>query len=180
MAGVLGRHLGVLFLAGCLAGVGQVQAQAPDQVGKPVVWGSDAEATGLWDWNRAVSKMVTFGALTNGWNLVMYGTLLGGSVASGPAYMAANAAVAAAGYYAHEIAWDWYGPAGQLEPSEIGAKTVTYRGVGLARDLVLGAAFGGNLAAAVGFSLASEITDSTFYITNEVIWELTEPRPAAP
>src|SRR5438093_1309493 len=90
---------------------------------------------------------------------------------------------AAAAYYTYEVAWNHYGPSIRDVPPSVAVdveikKTLLYRVVSTARNLVLGYAFTGSAAATVSFALVSNVVDGTIYIANEYGWYAYGPTVA--
>jgi len=86
-----------------------------------------------------------------------------------------NVVTAAAAYYAYEVGWNFYGPSIRNEPPSVVVdveirKTLLYRVVSTARNLVLGYAFTGTIATTLSFALVSNVVDGAIYIANEYGW----------
>jgi len=133
---------------------------------------------------RNLYKTVTYEVLTNGFDAVMYGLVLGGSAASAPLFVGVNATLAAASYYAHETAWDL----GFDEPAPFGdwtlaVRTATYRVVSSTKTYALALVFTGDPVAATSFAVVGAIGDVSIYLLNDIAWDRYWPltvEPAAP
>lgn len=132
---------------------------------------------------RNLYKTITYEVLTNGFDAAMYGLVLGGSAAGAPLFIAANATLAAASYYAHETAWDL----GFSEPEPFGGwtlavRTATYRVVSSSKTYGLALLFTGDPVAATGFAVVGAVADVTVYLVNDWAWNRYWPltRPTEP
>ena len=112
-------------------------------------------------WTYSLYKTLTYEALANGADLILYATVLGGTVAASAPFLAVNALSAASVYYVHELTWNLLGPAPQTTAGavELGlTKTLTYRVVGTAQHLAVAYAFTGDLWASLGYAAAVNVT----------------------
>lgn len=131
-------------------------------------------------WERNLYKTLTYEVMANGFDIVLYGALLGGTAASAPAFLATNAVLSAAAYYIHETAWDL----GFDDPQPLGdwtlaARAGTYRVVGSAKNYGLGLLFTADPMTAAGFTAVSAVADLSFYLVNDLAWSLYWPLPTA-
>lgn len=131
-------------------------------------------------WLRSLYKTITYNTAGNLSDLLLYGGILGGAVATAPSFLAANIGLTAVTYYVHELGWEAYGPERELEPTTLAVKTVSYRAVSLAKNLTLAAAFSGGAAAATGFAIAAAVSDTLIFVGNEFAWDALSPRRPPP
>lgn len=130
---------------------------------------------------RNLYKTVTYEVLTNGYDAVMYGLVLGGSAANAPLFVGMNATLAAVSYYAHETAWDL----GFDDPEPFGGwslavRTASYRVVSSSKTYALALLFTGDPVAAAGFAVVGAIGDVTVYLLNDLAWNRYWPITAEP
>ncbi|MCC7273514.1 MAG: hypothetical protein IT561_12665 [Alphaproteobacteria bacterium] len=151
--------LGAVVLAGAPPLGGAAAAQEPASEGVSI-------------WRLSLYKTIAFEAAANLGDVALFAMFFGGGPATAAGFFAINVATASVAYYAHEIAWDYYGP--PVDPgNEIDVtvrKTLTYRVVSATRNVGLSALFGGGLATTIGFTIASQVMDTTFYVANELLW----------
>jgi uncharacterized membrane protein len=89
-------------------------------------------------------------------------------------FTSVNVLTAAAAYYTYEVAWNTYLPPLSDTPSEairteIG-KTLLYRVVSSARNVLLAYAFTGSYTATLSFVLLGNVVDTAVYVANEYGW----------
>jgi len=129
-------------------------------------------------WSYSFYKTLTYEALANGADFVLYATVLGGTVAGAVPFLVVNSLSAASAYYVHEVAWNVFGPAPETSTGvvELGlAKTLTYRVVSTAQHMAVAYAFTGNPWAAAGYAVATTLSDTVIYIANEYGWDVYGP-----
>ncbi|WPZ35099.1 hypothetical protein T8K17_02920 [Thalassobaculum sp. OXR-137] len=169
------RHVGALALvlaAGLwLSSVSQAsaQTQATADTGMSEVW------------ERNLYKTLTYEVMANGFDIVLYGAMLGGTVAAAPAFILTNAALSTVAYYTHETAWDL----GFSDPQPLGgwtlpARATSFRVVSSAKNYGLGLLFTADPATAAGFTAVSAVGDLSIYLINDLAWSLYWPINAAP
>lgn len=138
---------------------------------------------------RSLYKTLIFEGATNAFDLLLFGSLLGGHLYAGPAFVAVNATAAAAIYYGHEVAWGYLGPdPDEYEVRDNLLKGVTFRLSSSTRAFAIGYGFTGDPLAAAGFTAASAVGETVMYVASEYGWEFydrlreTGPQPgvAAP
>lgn len=128
---------------------------------------------------RNLYKTLTYEVLTNGFDAINYGLILGGNLAGAPVFIGVNAVLAATSYYAHETAWDL----GFTDPEPFGgwsllARTATYRVVSSAKTYGLALLFTGDPVVATSFAVAGAIGDVTVYLANDWAWHAYWPLTA--
>jgi uncharacterized membrane protein len=124
-------------------------------------------------WERTLYKTLTYQAVANLSDIVLYNVLIGGSATTAGTFFAANALSAAALYYGFEYTWQSVGP--RLEDTNEGTlaeKTVLYRVLNSSRNFALGLTFGGSAAAAGAFVVANFVTDTVIFVGNEYVWDI--------
>lgn len=139
----------------------------------------DAPVAALSGWERAAYKTLTFQAVANLADAVLFATVFGAGAGVGAAFLVANTTTAAALYYPYELAWDEFGPApAATTPQTVTAKAVGYQTLTAGRNLALSYAFSGALLPSAGFVVIAFAVDSVVYIANDVAWDAFRPRPA--
>ena len=129
------------------------------------------------EWERALYKTLTFQTAANLADVVLFGAIVGGTAATGGAFLLANTATAAAVYYPYELAWGALGPGPAATTSEtLAAKTIGYQALTAGRNLVLTYAFSGALLTSAGFVVATTAVDAAIYVANELAWDELRPR----
>jgi hypothetical protein len=126
-------------------------------------------------WTYSLYKTITYEFFANLADIPLYYSVLGGGAASSVLFNTVNVVTAAAAYYSYEVTWNLYGPAIRGQPTEVTVeveikKTLLYRVVSTARNLVLGYAFTGSPVASIGFAVVSNLVDGAIYIANEYGW----------
>lgn len=127
-------------------------------------------------WERNLYKTATYELMANGFDVFLYGAVLGGTAAAAPAFLLTNAALSTAAYYSHETTWDL----GFDDPRPLGgwtlaARTVSYRVVSTAKNYALGLMFTADPMTAAGFAAISAVADVSFYLINDVAWDAYWP-----
>lgn len=128
-------------------------------------------------WRVALYKTFTFESAANAADIALFALFFGGGAATAAGFFAVNTASAAVLYYAHEIAWDRWGPPVETEneTAVAGRKTLTHRAVSVTRNLALGGLFGGGLGQTLGFTVTGQVVDATLYFINERVWRIYGP-----
>lgn len=130
-------------------------------------------------WQRTLYKTITYQAVANASDLVLFELLIGGGTVVTAGFFAANAVSAAALYYGFEYAWQTLGPPlDQTTERTLAEKTILYRAINSGRNFALGYSFGGGAAVATAFVVANFVTDTTIFVTNEYVWDILRPRQA--
>ena len=132
-------------------------------------------------WERNLYKTLTYEVMANGFDIVLYGALLGGTAAQAPAFLVTNAVLSGAAYYLHETAWD----IGSDDPQPLGgwtlpARATSYRVVSSAKNYGLGLLFTADPVTAAGFTAVSAVADLSFYLINDLAWSLYWPLKTGP
>lgn len=131
---------------------------------------------------RSLYKTLVFEGATNAIDLLLFGSLLGGHLYAGPAFLAVNATAAAVIYYGHEVAWGYLGPpAEDYDTRDNVLKGTTFRLASSTRAFAVGYGFTGDPVAAGGFMVASAVGETVVYVANEYGWAFYDQarRPAA-
>ena len=132
-------------------------------------------------WDYSPYKTITYEVFTTIGDLVLYYAVLGGVGATGGGlFTAVNTSTEAATYYVYEAAWNLYGPLIRDLPPSTAVnveliKTLGYRVVNTAGDLVIGYAFSGSITAGIGYALLGNISDGALYLANEYAWNAYGP-----
>ena len=126
-------------------------------------------------WDYSLYKTITYEVFTTIGDLVLYYAVLGGVGVTGGAWFTAVNTASAATYYVYEAAWNLYGPLIRDLPPSTAVnveliKTLGYRVVNTAGDLVIGYAFSGTITASIGYALLGNISDGALYLANEYAW----------
>lgn len=121
---------------------------------------------------RSLYKTVVFEGATNTIDLLLFGSLLGGHLYAGPAFLAVNATAAAVLYYGHEVAWGYLGPPdADYDVNTNILKGITFRLASSTRAFAVGYGFTGNPIAAGGFMVGSAVGETVVYVASEYGWE---------
>ncbi|NQW09339.1 MAG: DUF2061 domain-containing protein [Alphaproteobacteria bacterium] len=128
-------------------------------------------------WQRTLYKTITYQAVANASDLVLFDLLIGGGTVVTAGFFTANAVSAAALYYGFEYAWQTLGPPlDQTTERTLLEKTILYRAVNSGRNFALGYTFGGGAGIATAFVAANFITDTAIFVTNEYVWDILRPQ----
>lgn len=120
---------------------------------------------------RSLYKTLVFEGATNAIDLLLFGSLLGGHLYAGPAFLAVNASAAALIYYGHEVAWGCLGPPEDEYDTKTNVlKGTTFRLASSTRAFAVGYGFTGDPIAAGGFMLASAVGETAVYVASEYGW----------
>jgi uncharacterized membrane protein len=159
---MLRRAIGALLLLCVLAG-------------RP---GFAQEAAPVSPWTYSFYKTLTYETVAAAGDMLYYATVMGGGATTG-LFTAANVVTEPATYYAHELAWNLYGPTPEeyaRAPYQTGTlKTVGYRVVSTTRDFVVAYAFTGSPWASAAFGLWGNLWDPLVYVANEYAWVVYGP-----
>lgn len=130
-------------------------------------------------WQRTLYKTITYQAVANASDLILFELLIGGGTVVTAGFFAANAVSAAALYYGFEYAWQTLGPPlDQTTERTLAEKTILYRAINSGRNFALGYSFGGGAAVAATFVAANFVTDTMIFVSNEYVWDILRPRQA--
>lgn len=142
--------------------------------------GAQAPATdqGWSIWELSAYKTLTYEAMAQSFELASYYLILGGSAVGGAGFFVVNAGTAAVTYYAHEMAWQFFGPLPEpFSAWTLPAKAATYRAISIARTFGLGYLVAGDPVVATGFVIVAAIADTGLYVLNDYAWSLAAPPP---
>jgi uncharacterized membrane protein len=125
-------------------------------------------------WVYSLYKTITYEAAANLADVPLYSSVLVGAQGGAVLFNSVNVATAAAAYYTYEVAWNLYGPRITAAPSnavrlEI-EKTLLYRVVSSARNVLLAYALTGSPSVTLGFLAISNVIDTVVYVGNEYGW----------
>ncbi|NQW09338.1 MAG: DUF2061 domain-containing protein [Alphaproteobacteria bacterium] len=130
-------------------------------------------------WQRTLYKTITYQAVSNAADLVLFDLLIGGGALATAGFFAANAVTTAALYYGFEYTWQTFGPPlDETTGRTLLEKTILYRGVNSSRIFVLGYVFGGGVGVATAFVAADFVTDTAVFVSNEYVWDILRPQQA--
>lgn len=120
---------------------------------------------------RSLYKTLVFEGATNTIDLLLFGSVLGGHLYAGPAFVAINATAAVAIYYGHEVAWGYLGPPeADYDIEDNLLKGITFRLASSTRAFAVGYGFTGDPVTAGGFMVGSAIGETIVYVANEYGW----------
>jgi uncharacterized membrane protein len=125
-------------------------------------------------WVYSLYKTITYEAAANLADVPLYSTVLVGAQTGAVLFNSVNIATAAAAYYTYEVGWNLYGP--QINTAGSNAmrveieKTLLYRVVSSARNVVLAYALTGSPSVTLGFLAISNVIDTVVYVGNEYGW----------
>lgn len=131
---------------------------------------------------RSLYKTLVFEGATNAIDLLLFGSVLGGHIYAGPAFLVVNATAAAVIYYGHEVAWGYLGPPeAEYDTRDNILKGTTFRLASSTRAFAIGYGFTGDPIAAGGFMVASAVGETVVYVANEYGWAFYDRarRPAS-
>jgi uncharacterized membrane protein len=151
-------------------------------VGPPSLGGAQEAAQPLSVWEYSLYKTITYEFFANLADVPLYYIVLGGTGA-GALFNTVNVLTAGAAYYTYEVTWNLYGPSiRDRPPSEVVeveiTKTLLYRVVSTARNLVLAYAFTESATASLSFALINNVVDIAIYGFNEYAWYVYGPAVA--
>jgi len=130
---------------------------------------------GVSAWMVSQGKTVTY-RIAASIDALIVGYLYTGTLLGGGGIALFNAVVSSILYDTHEILWNNFGPAPQVDPTRIAlVKTVSYRMVSIANVLATGLFFTGNLWLSGGLALGNAVIDSTIYFFHELAWNYWGP-----
>lgn len=120
---------------------------------------------------RSLYKTLVFEGATNAIDLLLFGSLLGGHLYAGPAFLTVNATAAVLMYYGHEVAWGYLGPPDREYDIKTNVlKGTTFRLASSTRAYAVGYGFTGNPIAAGSFMVGSAVGETVVYVANEYGW----------
>lgn len=130
----------------------------------------------LQPWQRTLYKTVTFQAVANATDLLVFETLIGGHAIVLGGFVVANAVTAAGLYYGFEYLWQKEGPTlEETTPTTIAKKSLLFQAVNSGRIFLLGYSLGATAPAATALAGAVFVTDTAVYYGNEYIWDILRP-----
>lgn len=131
-------------------------------------------------WERAAYKTLTFLALDNLADGVLFAAVAGAAAGTSGIFLVANAATTPLLYYPYEMAWTTLAPGSSTtSPDTLAVKTVGYQVLTGARKIALSYALTGALLPSLGFAATAFAWDALIYAANDVTWDLYQPPPAA-
>lgn len=128
-------------------------------------------------WRLALYRTLTFETAANVADVALFALFFGGGPATAAGFFAVNTASAAVATFAHELAWEHWGPpVDDANAGDVAArKTLTHRTVSIVRNLGLGGLFGGGLGQTLGFTITGQVMDAGLYYVNERLWRIHGP-----
>lgn len=127
-------------------------------------------------WQRTLYKTITFQAVANATDLLLFDTLVGGHPLMLGGFAVANAATAAGLYYGFEFLWQREGPALEATTeTTLVKKSLLFQAVNGGRVFLLGYALGAGAPAAALLAGSIFVTDSVVYYGNEYVWDILRP-----
>ncbi len=127
-------------------------------------------------WRRALYKTITFQAVANATDLLVFETLIGGHALVLGGFVVANAATAAGLYYGFEYLWQRDGPSlDETTELTIAKKSLLFQAVNSGRIFLLGYSLGASAAAASVLAGTVFVTDTAVYFGNEYVWDILRP-----
>lgn len=127
-------------------------------------------------WQRTLYKTITFQAVANATDLLLFDTLIGGHPLMLGGFAVANAATAAGLYYGFEFLWQREGPALETTTeTTLVKKSLLFQAVNGGRVFLLGYALGAGAPAAALLAGSIFVTDSVVYYGNEYVWDILRP-----
>lgn len=127
-------------------------------------------------WRRALYKTITFQAVANATDLLVFETLIGGHALVLGGFVVANAATAAGLYYGFEYLWQRDGPSlDETTELTLAKKSLLFQAVNSGRIFLLGYSLGASAAAASVLAGTVFVTDTAVYFGNEYVWDILRP-----
>lgn len=132
-------------------------------------------------WQRALYKTITFQAVANATDLLLFDALIGGHALVLGGFVVANAASAAGLYYGFEYLWQQEGPTLEdTTETTILKKSLLFQTVNSGRIFLLGYGLGAGAPAAALLASSVFVTDTAVYFANEYVWDIMRPIASAP
>lgn len=136
-------------------------------------------------WQRALYKTITFQAVANATDVLMFDLVVGAHPVLLGGFFVANAATAAGLYYGFEYLWQQNGPTIEnTTEMTLVKKSLVFQAVNSGRIFVLGYGLGATALAASTLAGAVFLTDTGVYFANEYVWDILRPiasdTPGAP
>ena len=133
------------------------------------------DSEGVAAWVVSQGKTVTY-RIAASIDALVVGYLYTGTLLGGGGIALFNAVVSSTLYDLHEMAWNYYGPDPQSDPTGIALeKTISYRCVSIVNVLATGLLFTGNFWLSSGLALGNAVIDSTIYFFHELAWSAWGP-----
>ncbi|WPZ36001.1 hypothetical protein T8K17_07615 [Thalassobaculum sp. OXR-137] len=127
-------------------------------------------------WQRTLYKTVTFQAVANATDLLLFDTLIGGHAVLLGGFVVANAATAAGLYYGFEYLWQREGPTlAETDETTILKKSLLFQSVNGGRIFLLGYGLGASAPAAALLAGTVFVTDLAVFYANEYVWDVLRP-----
>jgi len=127
-------------------------------------------------WERALYKTITFQAVANATDLLLFETLIGGHALLLGGFVVTNAATAAGLYYGFEYLWQHNGPPlDETTEVTIAKKSILFQAVNSGRIFLLGYTLGATAPAAGMLAGSVFVTDTLVYYANEYVWDILRP-----
>lgn len=130
----------------------------------------------LQPWQRTLYKTVTFQAVANATDLLLFDALIGGHAVLLGGFVVANAATAAGLYYGFEYLWQQEGPAlADTDETTLLKKSLLFQSVNGGRIFLLGYGLGAGAPAAALLAGTVFVTDLAVLYANEYVWDIMRP-----
>ncbi|WP_420562862.1 hypothetical protein [Thalassobaculum sp.] len=150
-----------------------LQMQAPAEEGDGML--PDLRGD-LQPWQRALYKTITFQAVANATDLLVFDALIGGHPVLLGGFVVANAATAAGLYYGFEYLWQQEGPTlAETNETTLVKKSLLFQSVNSGRIFLLGYGLGATAPAAALLAGTVFVTDIAVYYANEYVWDVMQP-----
>lgn len=127
-------------------------------------------------WQRALYKTITFQAVANATDLLVFDALIGGHALVLGGFVVANAVTAAGLYYGFEYLWQQEGPSlAETDETTLVKKSLLFQSVNSGRIFLLGYGLGATAPAAAMVAGTVFVTDIAVYYANDYVWDIMQP-----
>lgn len=167
----------LLFVAAPASAQWRETAAAMPAQGEPGADAAMPELRGdLPPWQRTLYKTITFQAVANATDLLVFDALIGGHALVLGGFVVANAATAAGLYYGFEYLWQQEGPSlAETDETTLVKKSLLFQSVNSGRIFLLGYGLGATAPAAAMLASTVFVTDIAVYYANEYVWDVMQP-----
>lgn len=150
-------------------------AQAGPETGAPASVLPDLRGD-LPPWQRTLYKTISFQAVANATDLLLFDALIGGHPFVLGGFVVANAATAAGLYYGFEYLWQQEGPSlTDTDEMTLVKKSLLFQSVNSGRIFLLGYGLGAGAPAAALLAGTVFVTDIAVFYGNEYFWDIMRP-----
>ncbi|MDF1793756.1 MAG: hypothetical protein P1U88_17725 [Thalassobaculaceae bacterium] len=127
-------------------------------------------------WQRTLYKTITFQAMANATDLLLFDALIGGHAIVVGGFVVANAASAAGLYYGFEYMWQREGPTlAETTETTLLKKSLLFQAVNSGRIFLLGYTLGAGAPIAAALAGSVFVTDTVVFFGNEYVWDIMRP-----